>query len=73
LTAIVPVLRGSDERAFTMTREAQQDDIFVLPVVSPAVPESQSRLRLSITAAHGVPQTERAIDVIASAAGILES
>ncbi len=66
-TAIVPVLCGSDERAFAMTREAQHNDIFVLPVVSPAVPEGQSRLRLTITAAHEAPDIEGAIDVIASA------
>ena len=35
-TAIVPVLCGSDEAAFAMTREAQLKDIFVLPVVSPS-------------------------------------
>jgi hypothetical protein len=37
-TAIVPVLCGTDDRAFRMTSEAHKRDIFVLPVVSPAVP-----------------------------------
>ena len=44
-TAIVPVLCGDDETAFAMTREAQHNDVFVLPVVSPAVPEGLARLR----------------------------
>ena len=38
-TAIVPVLCGLDDQAFAMTREAQHHDLYVLPVVSPAVPE----------------------------------
>jgi 7-keto-8-aminopelargonate synthetase-like enzyme len=38
-TAIVPVLCGTMTTAFAMTREAQHNDVFVLPVVSPAVPE----------------------------------
>jgi 8-amino-7-oxononanoate synthase len=66
-TAIVPVLCGSDESAFIMTREAQHHDVFVLPVVSPAVPEGQARLRATITAAHDPSEIERAMDVIATA------
>jgi glycine C-acetyltransferase len=46
-TAIVPVLCGEDEVAFAMTREAQHNDVFVLPVASPAVPEGLARLRMS--------------------------
>jgi 8-amino-7-oxononanoate synthase len=66
-TAIVPVLCGSDEQAFVMTREAQHHDVFVLPVVSPAVPEGLARLRATITAAHDPSEIERAMDVIATA------
>ncbi|MFO3795946.1 MAG: aminotransferase class I/II-fold pyridoxal phosphate-dependent enzyme, partial [Anaerolineales bacterium] len=66
-TAIVPVLCGSDERAFMMTRECQHRDIFVLPVVSPAVPEGLARLRATVTAAHDPRDIEHAIEVIAEA------
>jgi glycine C-acetyltransferase len=66
-TAIVPVLCGSDERAFAMTRECQMNDVFVLPVVSPAVPEGLSRLRATVTAAHEPEDIEQAIEVIARA------
>ena len=66
-TAIVPVLCGTDERAFRMTRVAQRNDVFVLPVVSPAVPEGLARLRATITAAHEPQEIERAMDVIATA------
>jgi 8-amino-7-oxononanoate synthase len=67
-TAIVPVLCGSDERAFALTREAQHHDVFVLPVVSPAVPEGLARLRATITAAHEPGEIAYAMEVIGEAA-----
>lgn len=66
-TAIVPVLCGDDNTAFAMTREAQHNDVFVLPVVSPAVPEGLARLRATVTAAHDPSEIERAMDVIGQA------
>jgi 8-amino-7-oxononanoate synthase len=66
-TAIVPVLCGTDEKAFMLTREAQHNDVFVLPVVSPAVPEGLARLRATVTAAHEPSEIERAMDVIGEA------
>lgn len=63
-TAIVPVICGSDEVAFRMTRSAQLNDVFVLPVVSPAVPPGLSRLRATVTAAHEPAEIEYAMDVI---------
>lgn len=66
-TAIVPVICGADEAAFAMTREAQHRDIFVLPVVSPAVPPGMARLRATVTAAHETAEIEHAMDVIEAA------
>jgi len=66
-TAIVPVICGSDESAFAMTREAQDQGVFVLPVVSPAVPVGQARLRATITAAHESSDIAGALEVIAVA------
>jgi 8-amino-7-oxononanoate synthase len=66
-TAIVPVLCGSDERAFALTQACQHKDLFVLPVVSPAVPEGQSRLRLTVTAAHEPQEIDYALGVIEKA------
>ncbi|CAG0990700.1 glycine C-acetyltransferase [Anaerolineae bacterium] len=63
-TAIVPVLCGTDERAFELTKQCQENDVFVLPVVSPAVQEGMSRLRATVTAAHDPSEIERAMDVI---------
>ncbi|HXF85481.1 MAG TPA: aminotransferase class I/II-fold pyridoxal phosphate-dependent enzyme [Anaerolineales bacterium] len=66
-TAIVPVLCGEDETAFAMTRECHLNDVFVLPVVSPAVPEGLARLRATVTAAHEPEEIERAMEVIGDA------
>ena len=66
-TAIVPVLCGTDEQAFAMTRVAQHQGIFVLPVVSPAVPPGLARLRATVTAAHEPEEIEQAMEVIYAA------
>ena len=66
-TAIVPVLCGDDRTAFEMTAESQHNDVFVLPVVSPAVPEGQARLRATVTAGHDPSEIERAMEVIGEA------
>jgi glycine C-acetyltransferase len=66
-TAIVPVLCGDDESAFKMTSLGQHQGIFVLPVVSPAVPPGLARLRATVTAAHEQDEIENAMDVIEEA------
>jgi 7-keto-8-aminopelargonate synthetase-like enzyme len=66
-TAIVPIFCGSDQMAYEMTREAQMHDIFVLPVVSPAVPEGQARLRATVTANHTAEDIVHTVEVLAEA------
>jgi 8-amino-7-oxononanoate synthase len=66
-TAIVPVLCGTDDNAFALTRECHHHDLFVLPVVSPAVPEGLSRLRATVLAAHEPDEIDYALGVIAKA------
>jgi 8-amino-7-oxononanoate synthase len=66
-TAIVPVLCGEDDVAFAMTRYAQRKDVFVLPVVSPAVAVGLARLRATVLAAHEPDEIEYAMDIIAEA------
>ena len=73
-TAIVPVLCRADEKAFEMVRYCQHDDIFVLPVVSPAVPEGLARLRATVIATHTPAEIDRALTVFERAgkrAGII--
>jgi len=54
-----------------MTREAHERGVFVLPVVSPAVPPGLSRLRATVTAAHEPEEIDKAIDALAESARVL--
>ncbi len=67
-TPIVPIIVGDDERAWLMAKLAQEQDIFVLPVVSPAVPAKLARLRANVTAGHSLEEIERAMNVFEDAA-----
>ncbi len=62
-TPIVPIICGEDERAYQMAKRCQEEDIFVLPVVSPAVPAGLARLRANVTAAHTEEDIAFALDV----------
>jgi glycine C-acetyltransferase len=66
-TAIVPILCRDDKTAYQMTKYSQEHGVFVLPVVSPAVPEGLARLRATITAAHDPADIESAMDIIQEA------
>jgi glycine C-acetyltransferase len=66
-TAIVPILCGKDERAYAMVRHCQQNGIFILPVVPPAVPPGTARLRTTVTAVHTPEEIDRGIEVMARA------
>jgi 8-amino-7-oxononanoate synthase len=66
-TAIIPILCGADERAFGMVRDCQHDNLFVLPVVSPAVPSGLARLRTSVTAGHTAADIDTALRVFEKA------
>jgi 8-amino-7-oxononanoate synthase len=67
-TPIVPIICGTEERAWEMARLSQAEGLFVLPVVEPAVPAGTSRLRANVTAAHSIEEIDYAVDVFESAA-----
>jgi glycine C-acetyltransferase len=50
-----------------MTGEAHRHGVFVLPVVSPAVPPGLARLRATITSAHEADDIEEAMNIIQAA------
>jgi 8-amino-7-oxononanoate synthase len=68
VTPVVPIICGSDDNACEMARLSRQEGIFVLPVVSPAVPEGLSRLRACVTAGHSGEEIDGAVEVFAAAA-----
>lgn len=66
-TPIVPIICGEDERAYRMTRLCQEENVFVLPVVSPAVPVGLARLRATVTTSHTEADIAYALEVFEKA------
>ena len=64
-TPIVPVLIGPLEKTFVFWRKLFDAGVFTNPVVPPAVPPSQCRLRTSLMATHTSEQIDRAIETFA--------
>lgn len=67
-TPIIPLICGAREKAYEAARYCHQRGLFVLPVVSPAVPEGLSRLRIATNAAHTDEDLDHALGIFADAA-----
>jgi 8-amino-7-oxononanoate synthase len=65
-TPIIPVLVGELEQTFLFWRKLFDVGVFTNPVVPPAVPPSQCRLRASLMATHTADQIEFALDAFAA-------
>ncbi len=64
-TPIVPVLIGPLEKTFLFWRQLFDAGVFTNPVVPPAVPPSQCRLRTSLMATHTSQQIDQALETFA--------
>ena len=64
---ILPIYVRDNHKTFLVTKQLQDDGIFVNPVVSPAVPSDSSLLRFSLMATHTFDQIDEAIEKIAKA------
>jgi 8-amino-7-oxononanoate synthase len=64
-TPIIPVLIGPLEKTFLFWRKLFDAGVFTNPVVPPAVPPSQCRLRTSLMATHTPEQIDRALETFA--------
>jgi 8-amino-7-oxononanoate synthase len=65
-TPIIPVLIGTLERTFLFWRKLFEAGVFTNPVVPPAVPAAECRLRTSLMATHTAEQIDFAIETFAS-------
>ncbi len=73
-TPIVPVIIGNDLLTFHFWRSLFDHGVFTNPVVAPAVPEKESRIRTSYSATHTRDQLDFVLDVFAKvgrAAGVI--
>lgn len=61
-TPIIPVTTGDMMRTFVFWRALFDRGVFTNPVLPPAVPESQCRLRTSVMATHTTEQLDRVLD-----------
>jgi len=61
-TPIIPVLIGPMDMTFIFWRKLFDAGVFTNPVVPPAVPPSQCRLRTSLMATHTADQVDFALD-----------
>jgi 8-amino-7-oxononanoate synthase len=71
-TPIVPVLIGPLEKTFVFWRKLFDAGVFTNPVVPPAVPPSQCRLRTSLMATHTADQIDFALEAFANIGRQLE-
>ena len=63
-TPIVPILIGPLDKTLVMWRKVFDACIFTNPVVPPAVPPSQCRLRTSVMATHTADQIDYCVETI---------
>lgn len=62
ITSIIPVLIGSDQKAFRMAGGLEKEGVFINPVIYPAVPKGSALIRVSIMASLTHKQLETALE-----------
>ncbi len=67
-TPVVPIMARGLDMVMALTRAVMKRGLFILPVVAPAVPEGQERLRATVTAAHEPEDIDFALEVLTEAA-----
>lgn len=63
-TPIVPILIGPLDKTLVMWRKVFDAGVFTNPVVPPAVPPSQCRLRTSVMATHTADQIDYCVETV---------
>ena len=58
VSAIVPIILGSNERALTAAEQLLQQGFLIPAIRYPTVPRDQARLRLTVSAAHSEAQIQ---------------
>ncbi len=64
-SAIQPLLIGSASKALALSAALRQADILVTAIRPPTVAQGQSRLRITLSAAHSDQQLDRLLNVLA--------
>jgi len=69
--AVIPIIVGRDEDAFSLSTELENRGILVPPAVYPAVPRNKARLRFDVISEHKPEQIINALDTLVQAAADL--
>ncbi|MFV0474044.1 MAG: aminotransferase class I/II-fold pyridoxal phosphate-dependent enzyme [Pikeienuella sp.] len=70
--AVTPIIIGDSPRAVVAADRIFKRGVNALPIIFPAVPEQQARIRFFLTADHTDEQIDRAVDVTAEVVRELE-
>lgn len=57
-TPIFPIVVGENDRALTLARELEERGVIITAIRPPTVPVGESRLRMTVTAAHSKEQLD---------------
>ncbi|MEM9783712.1 MAG: aminotransferase class I/II-fold pyridoxal phosphate-dependent enzyme [Pseudomonadota bacterium] len=63
--AVTPVIVGDSIKAVRLAEDILRAGVHALPIIFPAVPERQARLRFFLSAGHTDAQIDRAVDCVA--------
>jgi 7-keto-8-aminopelargonate synthetase-like enzyme len=66
-TPIVPIIVGDSLQAMRLAEHLFNAGINVQPMVAPAVPEHQARLRFFVASTHSAAQLQRAVEILQQA------
>ncbi len=59
---IIPIFVGSDKKALKLSNDLLKHNIFVTPVVFPAVPQGQALIRCSVMANHSYEELDKTVE-----------
>lgn len=65
-TAIFPIIIGDDLKVKEICRRCHEENLYVNPVLYPAVSKKMSRIRISLMAGHTRDHLDRALDILES-------
>jgi 8-amino-7-oxononanoate synthase len=63
-TPIQPILAGSAERALAWSGALEAQGVLVTAIRPPTVPEGSARLRVTLSASHGMDQLDRLLEAL---------
>ncbi|WP_078353408.1 type I polyketide synthase [Mycobacteroides chelonae] len=65
-TPIIPFVVGDSRRSLVLAAQLRESGINVDPILYPAVPNDQTRLRFFVTASHSFEQIDRTVKILAN-------